>query len=98
MAIMVVGADHLGHIGKNLQELGFTSIQHVPCRTVGDQKKLSVSNSIDLIIVMVDFVNHSAAHCIKEHAKKRGVPMVFARRSWSSLVAQLTKAGIVLPA
>ena len=98
MSIMVVGADHLGHIEKNLQDMGFDAIQHVHCRTVGDQKKLNVSGSTDLIIVMVDFVNHSAAHCIKEHAKKRGIPMIFAKRSWSSLAEQLSKAGIALPA
>lgn len=95
MSVMVIGADHLGHIEKNLQSLGFENIRHISCRNVGDKRKLNISSSTALIVVMIDFVNHGAAKCIKEQAKLHGVPMIFAKRSWISLVEQLKKLNII---
>ena len=94
MSVIVVGADRLGSIEKNLQAWGFDRIRHVSCRNVGDQKKLNISTSTSLIVVMIDFVNHGAARCIKEQAKLHGIPMVFARRSWISVAEQLERLGI----
>jgi len=91
MSVMVIGADHLGNIEKNLQSWGFDQIRHISCRNVGDQKKLNISSSTSLIVVMIDFVNHGAARCIKEQAKIHGIPMVFAKRSWVSVAEQLDK-------
>ena len=94
MAVMVVGADHLGSIEKNLQSWGFDRIRHISCRNVGDQKKLNISASTSLIVVMIDFVNHGAARYIKEQAKLHGIPMIFAKRSWTSVAEQLEKLRI----
>ena len=94
MSVMVVGADHLGSIKKNLQAWGFDRIQHISCRNVGDQKKLNISASTSLIVGMIDFVNHSAARCIKEQAKLHGIPMIFAKRSWTSVAEHLEKLRI----
>ena len=94
MSVMVIGADHLGNIEKKLQSRGFDQIQHISCRNVGDQKKLNISSSTSLILVMIDFVNHGAARCIKEQGKIHGIPMIFAKRSWVSVAEQLDKLGI----
>jgi hypothetical protein len=94
MSVMVIGADHLGNIGKNLQSCGFDQINHVSCRNVGDKKKLNISSSTSLILVMIDFVNHGAAKCIKEQAKLHGIPMIFAKRSWISVAEELDKLEI----
>ena len=94
MSVMVVGADHLGSIEKNLQTCGFDRIRHISCRNAGDQKKLNISASTSLIVVMIDFANHGAARCVKEQAKLHGIPMVFAKRSWTSVAEQLEKLGI----
>ena len=94
MSVIVVGADRLGSIEKNLQAWGFDRIRHVSCRNVGDQKKLNISTSTSLIVVMIDFVNHGAARCIKEQAKLHGIPMIFAKRSWTSIAEKLEKLWI----
>lgn len=95
MSVIVIGADHLGNIEKNLQSLGFDRIRHISCRNGSDQKKLNISASTSLILVMIDFVNHGAARCIKEQAKIHGIPMIFAKRSWVSVAEQLDRLGIV---
>jgi len=94
MSVMIVGADHLGSIEKNLQAYGFAEIAHVSGRMATDRRKSAISQATSLVVVLVDFVNHMTARNIKEQAKAQGVPLVFAKRSWCSLAEQLNKQGI----
>lgn len=89
MSVMLVGADHLGHIEKNLQLLGISNIEHISGRKVADRKKTKIPISIALIVVFIDYVNHITTNNIKQVAKAQGVPLVFANRSWSSLREKL---------
>jgi hypothetical protein len=91
MAVMLVGADHLGHIEKNLQLLGITQIEHVTGRKVSSKKKIKLPVSIGLIVVFIDYVNHITTNHIKQTAKAQGVPLIFANRSWSSLRDKLAE-------
>lgn len=89
MAVMIVGADHLGHIEKNLQLLGITNIEHMTGRKVANKKKIKLPISVALIVVFIDYVNHITTNNIKQTAKSQGVPLIFANRSWSSLKDKL---------
>lgn len=91
MNIMIIGADHLGKIDKNLLEsYGITSISHVHGRKPSE-RSLKIPRATSLVVVLTDYVNHCTAKSIKEEAKSHGIPTVFARRSWSSLNEQLAK-------
>ncbi|MDR3592123.1 MAG: DUF2325 domain-containing protein [Negativicutes bacterium] len=94
MSVMIVGADHLGSIEKSLHEHGFTDIEHIRGRNTADRKKFNIPQATRLIVVLTDYINHSTARNVKEKAKERGVPMVFAKRSWCSLYEQLKKCGV----
>jgi hypothetical protein len=85
MSVMLVGADHLGHISKKLQALGIRSIDHITGRNVADRKRFKFPLSTTLIVIFIDYVNHTTAKNIKQMAKSQGVPLVFSNRSWSSL-------------
>ena len=89
MSVMLVGADHLGHIEKNLQTLGIHAIDHVTGRNVSDRKRFKFPLSTTLIVIFIDYINHTTAKNIKQMAKSQGVPLVFANRSWSSLQDKL---------
>lgn len=89
MSVMLVGADHLGSIEKNLQMMGINSIDHITGRNVGDRKKFKFPLSTALIVVFIDYINHTTAKNIKTMAKLQGVPLIFANRSWSSLQDKL---------
>jgi len=39
--------------------------------------------------MLYDFVNHNLAHKIKNFAENRGVPIVYAKRSWSSIYQKM---------
>ncbi len=81
MSILVVGGDKLGSIFQKLTENGFSEIQHISGRKPGD-KKIKISYETDLVLVLVDFINHSLMNVIKKESKKYGVQITFSKRSW----------------
>lgn len=89
MSIMLVGADHLGNIERNLQTLGIHTINHITGRNVLQGKRFKFPLSTTLVIIFIDYINHATAKNIKQMAKSQGVPLVFANRSWSSLQDKL---------
>lgn len=94
MNIMIIGADRLGSIDKNLMHAyGITSISHVACRKPSE-RSLKIPQATSLIVVLTDYINHCTARCIKQEAKSHGIPTVFAKRSWCSLNEQLEKCNI----
>lgn len=89
MSVMLVGADHLGTIERKMQILGINSIDHITGRNGGARKKSKFPSSTALIVIFIDYINHTTAKNIKNMAKSQGVPLVFANRSWSSLEEKL---------
>ncbi|EGO61881.1 DUF2325 domain-containing protein [Acetonema longum] len=94
MSVMIVGADHLGTLEKKLQDMGIPVAAHVTGRNANDQSRIRIPKATSLVVVMTDYLNHNTARYIKKSAKSQGVPLVFAKRSWSDLQQQLELAGI----
>jgi hypothetical protein len=82
--LMVVGADHLGTISEKLLNIGFGEIHHIDGRKVNCVKK-GIPESIDIVFVLTDYVNHNLAKVIKQKAKEKDKPIYFVKRSWSSI-------------
>ncbi|MBM7870728.1 hypothetical protein JOC70_002222 [Clostridium pascui] len=81
MSILVVGGDKLGSITHKLSENGFSDIQHISGRKYGD-RKLKISCKTDLVLVLIDFVDHAMMNIIKKESKKYGIKITFSKRSW----------------
>ena len=94
MSIMIVGADHLGNMRKNLEDYGIKEVEHICGRKTADRKRFEISRGTSLVVVLVDFVNHGTAKHIKEQAKSQGIRTDFAQRSWCSLQQQLERIGL----
>jgi hypothetical protein len=91
---MIIGADRLGSIDKNLlHSYGITSISHVAGRKPSE-RSLKIPQATSLVVVLTDFINHCTAKHIKQEAKSHGIPTVFAKRSWCSLNEQLEKCNL----
>jgi len=88
MSVLIIGGDHLGSIPKELKKIGVDDIRHMSGRNRNVIKK-GMSTSMDLIIVLHDYVNHNLANVTKKHAKECNIPVVFAKRSWSSIYKKL---------
>ncbi|OHB39077.1 MAG: dihydroorotate dehydrogenase [Planctomycetes bacterium RIFCSPHIGHO2_02_FULL_50_42] len=89
MSVLIVGGDHLGSIPKELSKLGATRIDHVTGR---DNRGIrnGIPEGMDLVILLHDYVNHNITHKVKKEAQARNVPIIFARRSWSSIHEKLS--------
>lgn len=94
MSVLIVGADNLGRIEKELQDLGIYRIEHITGRNAVDKKKFNIPKATRLIVVLTDYINHNTAQNVKQLAKSKGIPLVFAKRSWSSIGQKLTGAGL----
>ncbi|MFZ3589318.1 DUF2325 domain-containing protein [Bacillus sp. DJP31] len=84
ISLMVVGADHLGTITGKLLNTGFGEVLHIDGRKVNSVKK-GIPESIDMVFVLTDYVNHNLAKVIKQKAKEQSKPIYFVKRSWSSI-------------
>lgn len=94
MSVLIVGGDHLGSIPRELSKLGATRIEHITGRNNKGIRN-SMPEDMDLIILLYDYVNHNITKRVKEEARSRNIPIVFARRSWSSICQKLNSMGRV---
>ena len=88
MSVLIVGGDHLGSIPKELKKIGVDDIKHMSGRNRNVIKR-TMPMTMDLIIILHDYVNHNLANVTKKQAKEYNIPVVFAKRSWSSIYKKL---------
>lgn len=87
MKVLIVGGDNIRSILDKLQQKGFNDIVHINGRKGGDKRictLLKVENA-DLVIVLVDYVNHSVVRNTKEKIKNSNAKAIFSKRSWLQL-------------
>lgn len=82
-SLLIVGADRLGNIPSRLEEYGIEELHHFNGRKVQMVRK-DVPN-VDAILILTDFINHNLAKIMKQKAKAKNVPILFAKRSWGSI-------------
>ena len=90
MPIIVFGGDRLGNISSFLEENGYQVVKHVKGRVKGDLK-FDIPCKAEGVLMFTDFVNHNLAKAVKEAARKKGLKIYFARRSWSHIRQLLPK-------
>jgi hypothetical protein len=84
MGVVIFGGDRLGNIPQLLQKHGFHLVQHVTGRKKGDLKT-DIHREAEGVLVFIDFLNHTLAGEVKAAAKRKGIQVIFVRRSWSQL-------------
>lgn len=87
MNTLIIGGDNLDIIQKKLRQKGFNNIMHVSGRNGWDKKLSGLlrREKVDLIIILVDFVNHSVVYNSKKAIKNSNVKTIFTKRSWVHL-------------
>ena len=93
MSVLIVGGDHLGSIPRELTKLGATHIVHVSGRNQSGFRN-ELPEGMDLIIVLCDYASHNITNRVKNLARSRSVPILFAKRSWSSIYQKLGMSGL----
>lgn len=88
MTVLLVGADRLGNIPKELEQYGCEQLIHWNGRKT---PKKEIPANVDLVLVFHDFVNHRLMDDVKGQAKRRCLPILFSRRGISGLRSVLHK-------
>jgi hypothetical protein len=86
VVILVVGADRLGNIHKQLNHEGAWEIIHWTGRCKSSTNKC-IPKRVQKIIVFCDFINHPLMGSIKKQAKKGGIPVTYSKRALSHKAA-----------
>lgn len=82
MTVLLVGADRLGNIPKELEHYGCKKIIHWDGRKKLDKK---IPQQVDMVLMFHDFIGHNLMSKIKLQAKKRNLPVIYSRRGTADL-------------
>jgi len=97
MKALIVGADHVDPIKQELAHsphlAGISSTEHWTGRKVGDERR-KIPSGTGLIVVICDRINHKLLRNVREQAKQKDVPMLYARHSLTEIREKL--AGMTL--
>ena len=82
MTVLLVGADKLGNMPKELEDHGASEIIHWSGRK---EKNRDIPRNVDMILVIHDYVSHALMNSVKGQAKRRRLPIIFAKRGVAEL-------------
>ncbi|QDC44435.1 DUF2325 domain-containing protein [Methylophilus medardicus] len=77
---LVIGGDRIEGIKQVLQAQGIDKIDHWTGRKPGDVKRELPAN-VNVIVLVIGWLNHSMMYRIKHVAHKRGLKVVYTRNS-----------------
>jgi hypothetical protein len=95
VSVVVIGGDHLGHIEKKLYERGVNELIHITGRKKSDSRRIVLNRQVSAVLVFTDYINHNLMEEVKSQARCFDIPVIFAKRSWSSVEQKLTMGGLV---
>lgn len=98
MKALIVGADHIEPIKQELAHgafcSGVTATEHWTGRKVGDERR-KIPSDTGLVVVICDRINHQLLRNVRDQAKRRDLPLLYARHSLTEIREKL--AGLTFP-
>lgn len=89
MSALIVGGDRIDSYRGLLQKQGYTQVRHWNGRKQSEcHRRIPVDTQ--LVVVMIDQINHGLARKIRREADERSLPIVFSRRNAGQMDAALT--------
>lgn len=82
MTVLLVGADRLGNMPRELEEHGATEIIHWSGRK---ERNRDIPRHVGMILVVHDYINHALMSSVKGQAKSRRLPMIYVKRGVADL-------------
>jgi hypothetical protein len=90
MTTLVIGGDHIDAIRRELAEHGLHDVEHWVGRKPADSRK-SIPDRIRLVIAVTDQLSHSMLYSASISATRKGLPIIYTRRSAHELREKLTE-------
>lgn len=79
MSALIVGGDKVGQFQRRLQQLGHQDVRHW-CGRRGSECRRRIPSGTQVIVMVIDQVNHGLATHVRRMADARSLPIVFSRR------------------
>ncbi len=94
MSILVIGGDKINPIRKMLLDMGAESILHWTARNQrkGRKKGTPIPARINMVVMLVNFLNHNAMRHYRAEAKSKGIPVIYGARSIECIKSEFVKA------
>lgn len=86
MAALVVGGDNIESLREELHAQGIQQVMHWTGRKYGEKHNL-IPRNVELVVVLVNYVNHSLSSRVKKDAKRLKLPVINSRNSRHSLAS-----------
>jgi hypothetical protein len=80
MCMLVVGGDSISQIKDELEGVGFTDILHWNARRKSVSHK-KIPERVECVLMLTSYLNHPVMKKIKDSAKKRNIPSLYAKRN-----------------
>lgn len=80
MAVLIVGGDNIESIKDELHAHGIRKITHWNGRKHGDKNNV-IPHNVKLVVVLVNFVNHSLSCKVKKEAKRLDLRVIYSKNS-----------------
>ncbi|MDG4606821.1 MAG: DUF2325 domain-containing protein [Candidatus Contendobacter sp.] len=79
MSALIVGGDKVGQFQRRLQQLGHPDVHHW-CGRRNSECRRRIPSGTQVIVMVIDQVNHGLATHVRRMADARSLPIVFSRR------------------
>lgn len=90
MSVLVLGGDDITSVKAVLYNFGFDDIVHWDGRRESVNDK-SIPQKAECLVMLTNFLNHNTMKKFKAEAKKRGLPIVCAKRGASCVYCEICK-------
>ena len=88
MATLVIGGDHIESIKRTLHTFGLDEVVHWGGRKPADTRR-TIPDRVRLVVVVTDQLSHSMLYSSTINAQRRGLPIIYTRRSAQKLFEKL---------
>jgi hypothetical protein len=92
MKAVLVGGDYVEQIVAELASRGYTRVEHWVGRKQGDTRR-ALPAGVSLVVVLTDYTSHPLLRHLRSEAQRRGVPVVYSRRSLVEVRQRLAEFG-----
>lgn len=81
--ILIVGGDSVEAITQRMKTTSWSAVKHWSGRRSRDLQR-SLPRDTETVVIMLDRISHTLARKVRAEAGRRGIPVVFMGRKWSS--------------
>lgn len=93
MSLLILGGDKIKPIREVLADLGVDNIIHWTARNQkrGRKKDKVIPISVDMVLMLTNFLNHNSMKHYRAEAKAKGLPVVYATRNTGCVKSEFLK-------